>query len=394
MEGSDRLAHASSPGRRLTSTSGRRRRPGPPVRRRSDACSGSRSWSRWSSVGSALPPTWRSRRVPARARTASRRGSPTSRARPTIAFVIAPLCIAGVSALNPPPSFLLRSRPDRRRRGFTVLGVGLYRAFGGTRREDPARMVARATLVLSRWSRCSARRRGSAVRRARRRRGGGGDLDRRRARPDRRRPARRAAMAHPSGDRAGHAAGRRLRRRPRPARRRGEHTYRPTSVAALRSAYRLGVGQHGRRPARWGAARRPTEVKLRLGMGEARVHVPAGVCVRPTRRSAWAPPTCPSASARARHHDSSGDRPPRPACRSCSSTRTSASGTCRSTARPAAREAWRADRTLIVAGLAAVALGALLLLDRTVSIDIRFDYCSRPCSPRSAPSSSGGVSSE
>lgn len=34
----------------------------------------------------------------------------------------------------------------------------------------------------------------------------------------------------------------------------------------------------------------------------------------------------------------------------------------------------RADRTLIVAGLVTVALGALLLLDRTGTIDVRFDY--------------------
>ena len=33
-----------------------------------------------------------------------------------------------------------------------------------------------------------------------------------------------------------------------------------------------------------------------------------------------------------------------------------------------------ADRTLIVAGLAAVALGTLLLLDRLQVIDLRFDY--------------------
>ena len=34
----------------------------------------------------------------------------------------------------------------------------------------------------------------------------------------------------------------------------------------------------------------------------------------------------------------------------------------------------RADRTLIVAGLATVALGGLLLLDRTGVIDVRVDY--------------------
>jgi hypothetical protein len=34
----------------------------------------------------------------------------------------------------------------------------------------------------------------------------------------------------------------------------------------------------------------------------------------------------------------------------------------------------RADRTLIAAGVAAVALGTLLLLDRTGTLDVRFDY--------------------
>jgi uncharacterized membrane protein YidH (DUF202 family) len=34
----------------------------------------------------------------------------------------------------------------------------------------------------------------------------------------------------------------------------------------------------------------------------------------------------------------------------------------------------RADRTLVVAGLATIALGALLLLDRLGSIDLRFEY--------------------
>jgi hypothetical protein len=34
----------------------------------------------------------------------------------------------------------------------------------------------------------------------------------------------------------------------------------------------------------------------------------------------------------------------------------------------------RADRTLIVAGLATVALGVLLLLDRTGTIDVQFNY--------------------
>jgi hypothetical protein len=34
----------------------------------------------------------------------------------------------------------------------------------------------------------------------------------------------------------------------------------------------------------------------------------------------------------------------------------------------------RGDRTLIAAGLATIALGTLLLLDRTGVLDVRFDY--------------------
>jgi hypothetical protein len=34
----------------------------------------------------------------------------------------------------------------------------------------------------------------------------------------------------------------------------------------------------------------------------------------------------------------------------------------------------RADRTLIVAGLVTIALGTLLLLDRTGAIDVKFNY--------------------
>ena len=34
----------------------------------------------------------------------------------------------------------------------------------------------------------------------------------------------------------------------------------------------------------------------------------------------------------------------------------------------------RADRTLIAAGLATIALGVLLLLDRTRVLDVHFDY--------------------
>src|SRR5689334_23170200 len=62
----------------------------------------------------------------------------------TIAVVVA-LCVGGVSALKPPgfllgPGLIVVA-------GFTALGVGLYRAFGGREGEDPARIVARLTLV-------------------------------------------------------------------------------------------------------------------------------------------------------------------------------------------------------------------------------------------------------
>src|SRR4051812_32046959 len=62
----------------------------------------------------------------------------------TIAIVVG-LCIAGVSALKP-PSFLLGPGLIVVA-GFTALGVGLYRAFGGQAGEDPARIAARVTLV-------------------------------------------------------------------------------------------------------------------------------------------------------------------------------------------------------------------------------------------------------
>src|SRR3954463_6537957 len=65
--------------------------------------------------------------------------------RATTVAIIVGLCIAGFSALKPPtflvgPGLIIVA-------GFTALGVGLYRAFGGRQGEDPARVAARITLV-------------------------------------------------------------------------------------------------------------------------------------------------------------------------------------------------------------------------------------------------------
>src|SRR4051794_5650165 len=69
----------------------------------------------------------------------------SDRSRVTTVAIVIGLCVAGLSALKPPtfllgPGLIVVA-------GFTLLGVGLYRAFGGRHGEDPARMVARITLV-------------------------------------------------------------------------------------------------------------------------------------------------------------------------------------------------------------------------------------------------------
>ena len=74
----------------------------------------------------------------------------------------------------------------------------------------------------------------------------------------------------------------------------GERSYRPASVAQLRPEYRLGVGQLDLdlRSCRCPPGRPRSDV--RLGMGEARVRVPADACVSTAARSAPARPTSPS----------------------------------------------------------------------------------------------------
>jgi phage shock protein PspC (stress-responsive transcriptional regulator) len=68
------------------------------------------------------------------------------RSRTTTIVLTVLLVIAGFSMLSP-PGFLLGPGLFVAA-GLSVLGVALYRAFGGERSDDPARIVARATLVL------------------------------------------------------------------------------------------------------------------------------------------------------------------------------------------------------------------------------------------------------
>jgi phage shock protein PspC (stress-responsive transcriptional regulator) len=68
------------------------------------------------------------------------------RSKATTIIVVAVLGICAISALKPPdfifgPGIFVVA-------GITVAGVLLYRSFGGTRGEDPARVAARVTLVL------------------------------------------------------------------------------------------------------------------------------------------------------------------------------------------------------------------------------------------------------
>jgi hypothetical protein len=62
----------------------------------------------------------------------------------------------------------------------------------------------------------------------------------------------------------------------------GEPTYRPASIRDLRSEYRLGLGEMtlDLRGVELPPGR--TEVRVRLGMGEATVHLPDGACVTST----------------------------------------------------------------------------------------------------------------
>lgn len=200
------------------------------------------------------------------------------KSRATTIIVIVALCIGGLSALKP-PSFLLGPGLIVVA-GFTVLGVGLYRAFGGREGEDPARIIARMTLVGLCLVAAFALSVGVGFVAAL-----GGDVA----------VAGISIVAGLGLIAAGLLGGPRwlilpalvlvvplafvsaanldLRGGV------GEKEYRPTSVAALADEYRIGMG---RLDVDLRALELPagnTDLKLRVGLGEAYLRVPNGVCV-------------------------------------------------------------------------------------------------------------------
>ena len=150
----------------------------------------------------------------------------------------------------------------------------------------------------------------------------------------------------------------------------GDKQYAPTTVAQLRPEYRVGVGQVrlDLRDLKLPAGR--TEVNVHVGMGEARDPGPGGRVRVDRRQHRRRRRGHPAALRRGPGHldqraaQAAGDqgrhrrRPP-----------ASRPGPQRLRMRRG-----RVDRTLIVAGLATIALGALLLLDRLGTIDVGFDY--------------------
>src|SRR3954468_4764416 len=198
--------------------------------------------------------------------------------RATTVVIIVGLCIAGFSALKPPtflvgPGLIVVA-------GFTLLGVGLYRAFGGRQGEDPARVAARITLVGLCLVAAFAVSVGvgfvAAI--------GGGVA---------------VAIISIAGGLGLIAAG--LLGGPRwlilPAMVLvlplavvsaanldlrggvGHAEYRPVSVSELRPEYRLGMGQMDLDLRNVDLPAGQTDVKLRVGLGEAHLQVPRGVCV-------------------------------------------------------------------------------------------------------------------
>ena len=202
----------------------------------------------------------------------------SDKSRTTTFAVIGALVIAGVSALKPPtfllgPGLIVVA-------GFTLLGVGLYRAFGGRRGEEPARVAARITLVGLCLVAAFAVSVGVGFVAAL---GGGVAI---------------AAISIVAGlglIAAGLLGGPRwlilpamvlvvplavvsaanldLRGGV------GHREYRPTSVADLRPEYKLGMGQIDLDLRNLELPAGRTQLNVQVGFGEARVRVPHGVCV-------------------------------------------------------------------------------------------------------------------
>jgi phage shock protein PspC (stress-responsive transcriptional regulator) len=200
-----------------------------------------------------------------------------SRSRATSVAIIVVLGIVALTSLRP-PSFVLG--PGLLVCAALVAGaVALYRSFGDEGRDDPARMVARATLVLLVLIAALGAATGvgfiAAI--------GGGTAE-----------AVLAIFAGFSLIAAGllggprwlllpvivlvlplgvvTAAGIDLRGGV------GHRDYRPATVAELRPEYRIGAGEINLDLARMALPPGRTDVKVVVGVGDARVRLPAGAC--------------------------------------------------------------------------------------------------------------------
>jgi phage shock protein PspC (stress-responsive transcriptional regulator) len=200
------------------------------------------------------------------------------RSRVTTIVLTAVLAVVAVSTLAPPAFFLGPGLLGVA--AVTVVGLMLYRAFGGKSGDDPAKAIARATLALIALAAALGAATGvgfiAAI-------GGGPAV---------------AVISIFAGlglIAAGLLGGPRwlilpvivlvlplavvsaadidLRGGV------GERTYRPTSVADIRPEYRLGVGHIDLDLRRVELPAETTQVNVRLGMGEARLRVPSGTCV-------------------------------------------------------------------------------------------------------------------
>jgi len=197
-------------------------------------------------------------------------------------IVLAGLLVLLALTTFSPPSFLLGPGLFGVA-AVSALGIGLYRAFGGERGDDPARMIARATLVLIVLVAALGAATGIGLIAAL---GGGPAI---------------AGLSIFGGFAligAGLLGGPRWLIVPVIVLVMplavvsaadldltggvGEPRYRPASVSELRPEYRLGLGQMDVDLRRLTLPAGVTEVKVRVGVGEAVVHVPDGACVTTT----------------------------------------------------------------------------------------------------------------
>jgi phage shock protein PspC (stress-responsive transcriptional regulator) len=203
------------------------------------------------------------------------------RSRATTIVLAAVLAIVAVTTLSGPAFFL--GPGIFVVAAVTVLGLVLYRTFGGETGDDPARAIARATLALIAMAAALGAATGigfvAAI-------GGGTAV---------------AVIAIFAGlglIAAGMLGGPRWLILPVTVLVLplavvsasdinlqggvGDRSFRPTSVAQLRPEYRLGVGQMDLDLRSISLPAGQTEVRVSLGMGEARVRVPGNACVSTT----------------------------------------------------------------------------------------------------------------